>query len=291
MKLRYYSDDFDKERHEKKLELLNRIHNKWEIGIEIKRVRKRHGEIPNYGRPVAESSSEEAWKQDFRNNRALSQNLGPNRAPSDVFKSNSGNPQIASIIAIVDGPVQWGVQYQKGIEFLQEVLDEGEDVIEQVYTKGSESIHKQIQREFKEQKVLGKGEYRKDFTIGQSLVRNQDYKGKWSNFAKNHIQKEIDLLIKRDSVDWIIEIKPKFTSHQAEKALGQLMIYESIYSVEHPERKINKAVIFGALPNSGTAFDSGRLKAFQQIADIFQNQGVKIYMRHPGSKFKTLVNK
>lgn len=97
--------------------------------------------------------------------------------------------------------------------------------------------------------------------------------------------------MEKDNLDWIGKIKPQFTSGKAGKALGQLTIYKSIYSMENPKRTIKKAVVFGALTQSGLAFDAGKMEIFEQVAKIFHEKDVKVFMYHPEGKFKTLDSK
>lgn len=67
---------------------------------------------------------------------------------------------------------------------------------------------------------------------------------------------------------------------------------EPIYSMENPRRTIKKAVVFGALTHQpGLAFDAGKMEVFEQVAKIFHEKDVKIFMYHSGGKFKTLNSK
>jgi len=46
--IRYYADDFDEQRHERKIKLLNEIYNRHGIPVEIIRVQPKHGSISTF---------------------------------------------------------------------------------------------------------------------------------------------------------------------------------------------------------------------------------------------------
>ena len=118
IKIRYYADDFDEQRHERKIKLLNEIYNRHGIPVEIIRVQPKHGSISTFQGNIEYLSEKDAWKRDFSRNKDLSRNLG--EAPSRIFKSRSGkNLFIAGAVGVVaDGILQWAALYDEGIGFL-----------------------------------------------------------------------------------------------------------------------------------------------------------------------------
>ncbi|MGC8933503.1 MAG: zinc ribbon domain-containing protein, partial [Candidatus Methanodesulfokora sp.] len=89
IKIRYYADDYEQERHKKKVDLLNKIHERHGIAVEIVRVDPRHGPLLGFQGSIESIPEEEAWKRDFSRNRDLSRNIG--EQPSRVFKTRSGH--------------------------------------------------------------------------------------------------------------------------------------------------------------------------------------------------------
>lgn len=134
IKIRYYADDLSEQRHEKIIKLLNEIHNRHRILVEITRVRAWHGPISAFRGSIEYLSEEDAWKRDFCRNKDLSRNLG--EAPSKIFKSRSGNLFIAGTVGVVvDGILQWAALYDEGLDFLQRVLELGESAVRDVYAQ------------------------------------------------------------------------------------------------------------------------------------------------------------
>jgi len=178
IKIRYYADDLSEQRHEKIIELLNEIHNRHRIPVEITRVRAWYGPIFAFRGSIEYLSEEDAWKRDFCRNKDLSRNLG--EAPSKIFKSRSGNLCIAGTVGVVvDGILQWAAVYDEGLDFLQRVLELGNP---------------------KFGVVVGE--------LAESELEKYDWN--WRNFAKRMVEKEIDLVMENPEKDWIVEVKQEF---------------------------------------------------------------------------------
>jgi hypothetical protein len=196
IKIRYYADDLSEQRHEKITKLLNEIHNRHRIPVEITRVRAGHGPISAFRESIEYLSEESAWKRDFCRNKDLSRNLG--EAPSKIFKSRSGNLFIAGTVGVVvDGILQWAALYDEGLDFLQRVLELGESAVRDVYAPAEETegLHEKVVREFAEAQVVP-GNPKFGVVVGELAESElEKYDWNWRNFAKRMVEKEIDLVM------------------------------------------------------------------------------------------------
>ncbi|RSN71486.1 MAG: hypothetical protein DSO07_07160 [Thermoproteota archaeon] len=290
IKIRYYADDYDKQRHERKIELLNEIYNRHGIPVEITRVDPRHSPLPKFQGSIEEISEENAWKRDFSRNKDLSRNLG--EAPSRVFKTRSGNLAISSAVGVVvDGILQWAALYDDGLNFLQRVLDLGESAIKEVYTSREEAkdLHEKVVREFAEAGVIP-GNPKFGVIVGElSESELAKYDWDWRNFARRMVEKEIDLVMENPDRDWIIEVKPEFTSDNVEKGLGQLMLYEYLYRIKNPQKKIEKALVFAKVKITGTKFDYGKEESLKQMIEALRYYGINVWLRYGEKQFYKLT--
>lgn len=290
IKVRYYADDFEKQRHERKIELLNEIHIRHGIAVEITRVDSRHGTLPDFQGNLEEISEKEAWKRDFSRNRDLGRNIG--EQPSRIFKTRSGNIAIASAVGVVDGNLQWAVLYDQGVAFLGNVLEHGENAVKKVYTKEEkkENLHERAIREFVEAEVIP-GTPRYGVIVGSLAEKEMEkYDWRWRDFARRMVEKEIDLVIENHDKDWIIEVKPEFTSNNVEKGLGQVMLYERLYQLKNPNKKTEKVLVF-AKPYriTQTKFDYGKEESLKQIIEVLRSYGVHVWLRYNERKFQKLT--
>ena len=141
-RLRYYSDCYDKNQHEKIVGLLNSINKEWRIQVEIYRVNRKYN-ISNFTGRIEEISELEAYNRDFKRNIALSHNVG--RPPSKAFKTRSGNISITGCVGIYDDGLQWATTYSdKSIKFLEKVHKRGNEFLDSKYDKreiGKRKIH------------------------------------------------------------------------------------------------------------------------------------------------------
>jgi hypothetical protein len=290
IKIRYYADDYDKQRHERKIELLNEIYSTHRIPVEITRVDPRHGPLPKFQGNMEEISEEDAWKRDFSRNKDLSRNLG--EAPSRVFKTRSGNLAISSAVGVVvDEILQWAALYDEGLNFLQRVLDRGESAVKEVYTlrEEAEDLHEKVIREFAEAKVVP-GNPKFGVVVGE-LAESElaKYDWDWRNFAKRMVEKEIDLVMENPDKDWMIEVKPEFTSDNVEKGLGQLMLYEYLYRIKNPHKKIEKAPVFVKIKITRTKFDYGKEESLKQMMEALKYYGIDVWLRYDEKQFHKLT--
>jgi hypothetical protein len=257
IKIRYYADDLSEQRHEKIIELLNEIHNRHRIPVEITRVRAWYGPIFAFRGSIEYLSEEDAWKRDFCRNKDLSRNLG--EAPSKIFKSRSGNLCIAGTVGVVvDGILQWAAVYDEGLDFLQRVLELGNP---------------------KFGVVVGE--------LAESELEKYDWN--WRNFAKRMVEKEIDLVMENPEKDWIVEVKQEFTSDNVEKGLGQLLLYEYLYRTKNPQKKIEKALVLAKVKITGTKFDYGKLESLKQMIEALRYYGINVWLHYGEKKFYKLT--
>ena len=290
IKIRYYADDFEKKRHERKIELLNEIYNHHGIDIEITRVDPRHGLLPKFQGNMEEISEKEAWKRDFSRNRDLSRNIG--ERPSRIFKTRSGNIAIASAVGVVDGNLQWAALYDQGMNFLEKVLKEGESAVKEVYTKEEEreNLHERTIREFAEAGIIS-GSPKFGVIVGSLSEKEMEkYDRRWRDFARRMVEKEIDLVIESHDKDWIVEVKPEFTSNNVEKGLGQVMLYYYLYQIKNPHKKTGKVLVFAKpFRMTGMKFDYGKKESLKQMIEALKNYSVHVWFRYDEKKFQKLA--
>lgn len=125
VELRYYGDALEKEEHEKVVDLLNKINEKWDISVEIVRIRKEY-RISSFRGKIREESKIAAYNRDFSNNRILSRNIGV--APSKEFKTRGGTIVIQGVVGVVkNDTLQWATR--DGIGFLEDFLENGFDAV------------------------------------------------------------------------------------------------------------------------------------------------------------------
>lgn len=124
MRVRYYADAEVASWHEHMLQLLRTVHDEHGISIEIDRVEKRHGPITDFPGNVRQSTAEEVYKRDLKNNRALISTL--DERPSRAYK-RSGDLDVAGHVAIVNekGSVQWASTLQGYADGYGPGLEEG----------------------------------------------------------------------------------------------------------------------------------------------------------------------
>lgn len=106
MKIRYYADADVRGWHDHALRLLRTIHDDHAITVEIDRVEERYGPITDFPGDVRQTTPEDVYERDLKNNRALIDTI--DQRPSEAYK-RSGKLTIAGNVAVVDdeGIVQW----------------------------------------------------------------------------------------------------------------------------------------------------------------------------------------
>ena len=154
-----------------------------------------------------------------------------------------------------------------------------------------EDLHERTIREFVEAGIVP-GNPRFKVKVGKLSEKElEKYDEDWRNFARRVVEKEIDLVIESPDRDWIIEVKPEFTSDNVEKGLGQLMLYEYLYRIENPSKRTEKALIFSKPPKvTGTKFDYGKEEYLKQIIEAFKHYHINILLRVDEGKFINLTS-
>lgn len=106
MKVRYYAAPDVESWHTHTLRLLQTIHDKHDIAVEIDRVEERYSPVTEFPGDVRQTSAQEVYERDLKNNRDLIDTI--NQRPSKAYK-RSGTLDIAGNVAIVDdeGTVRW----------------------------------------------------------------------------------------------------------------------------------------------------------------------------------------
>jgi len=156
-------------------------------------------------------------------------------------------------------------------------------------------VHKWLIEEFKRQKVV-EGRYYEEYEIVDESGWNDPYR------YQGVLPRRIDLLIVTNKIDYICEFKTKLDAESIEKAVGQLMIYEKLYTrkCSKPVRKI--AVFYGedlaeeniekiARPGSVMWEMMNRRRAdLKVLAEIFDQLGITLYIYINGSFHKMNEN-
>jgi len=153
------------------------------------------------------------------------------------------------------------------------------------------NVHKWLIEEFKRQKVV-EGRYYEEYEIVDELEWNDPYR------YQRVLPRRIDLLIVTNKVDYICEFKTKLDAESIEKAVGQLMIYEKLYTRKCPKPVRKIAVFYGedlaeesiekiARPGSVMWEMMNRKRAdLKDLAEIFDQLGITLYIYINGSFHK-----
>jgi hypothetical protein len=106
MHLRYYADPPIREWREWAIELLETIEEQYGITVEIERVEQQYEPISEFTGTVRQSTAQEVYERDLKNNRAVIESTG--ERPSEAFK-RSGKLDLGGNVVVVDdgGAVQW----------------------------------------------------------------------------------------------------------------------------------------------------------------------------------------
>lgn len=150
MKLRYYADAPSYDDHEKIIDLLYTVSDKYGITVEIERVNNRYGSIQVFPGSICESSPEDVYDRDFHYNRTLGSNI--DESPSQAFKSGGRHVDINGYVGIIDNGLVWATTHQGDrigygpdvdaadttLGFLDQVANEGLDAIEETYMDESD---------------------------------------------------------------------------------------------------------------------------------------------------------
>lgn len=145
--LRYYAPDYDQNKHEKILQLLEEIKRKHGIEYEEIPVKKREW----YNRkPVM--TEREVYENHLKpQTRVIKSNDLDTETVAKKFKSRSGNIFVAGTIAVIDNKkVLWGTPFKQS-EFSEEILEKGRRLINKFqYGKEVKDIHSELFKRLKE---------------------------------------------------------------------------------------------------------------------------------------------
>lgn len=290
--LRYYAPTHKEDRHEKWKTLLSEIQSKH--GIEWKEeptASARGGIHYDWYSKSPETDEQEVWENELTRNQAITQNDPKGQRPSEKFKANSGNFHVQGTIAVVDPEhgVIHGERHGSGTEFLETVAENGEEVLSQLAATGKQgkSVHGQLVDTYAERAV---GQTFREYSVGESLAENEDYSRNQQRIAKNIVAKNVDLVVKGDSKTELVEAKGKFKSDQVEKALGQLLLYEDLYGLEHPDEEVELKAIFPE-PSFGLFGDVpmvGADEAINSLLRIFESHEIEVQFMDDEGQFRTV---
>jgi hypothetical protein len=106
MQLRYYADPPIRDWRDRAIDLLETIGNQHGIPVEIERVEPQYDPISGFSGTVRDSTAQEAYERDLKNNRTLIESTG--ERPSETFKRSS-TLELGGNVAVVgdDGVVEW----------------------------------------------------------------------------------------------------------------------------------------------------------------------------------------
>jgi hypothetical protein len=232
MKLRYYAPAYEERVHLEILQLLVQIKEKHSIEYEIIEIRKKESEYGSFPDPEHEK---EIYTKDFKPRaRTLMPRIGQNVARA--LRSRRGGFFIAGTIAAVErDKVEWFASYfdplystwksydekcPTSLGFLRMVLDKGVSLLQEVVSRGKESEHDKLIKEFINSNLLS-GKFEEEVPIGKAMIVVDKYGEK-----KEVGRKFVDLVCKTPNGNWIIEVEPELNA----TALGQVLIYADIYS-------------------------------------------------------------
>jgi hypothetical protein len=228
MKLRYYAPAY--EAHSEILSLLAQIKEEWGIEYEIIEIRKK-------GNYVDEEHEKEIYLKDFKPRaKTLKPRIGRNIAKALRSRGGRGHYYIAGTIALVEGgKVEWFACYSDPmyeiwksydekhpttLGFLKMVLVKGSSLLKEIISRGKESDHDKLTKEFINSNLL-QGKFEEEVPIGKAMITTNKYGEK-----KEVGRRSIDLICKTPREVWVIEVEPELNP----TALGQVLIYAELYS-------------------------------------------------------------
>lgn len=206
---------------------------------------------------IFNKSEEDIWKNDMLpQTRVIKKNT--RQSATEWLKARSGNLHVYGTLAVVEnGAVQWITKYGKVKKTLENILDQGEKGIEDLFEEIKEkpTDENAVLNNFIRSGLIS-GSMKREVEVGIKSVENKHKVGEYSyeqyEFAKNIIVKKIDIIIESENEIWLIEGKSRFDSKKAEEALGQVLIYEELYGIDYkPAKNLRKAVVFGTPLNIG----------------------------------------
>ncbi|MDI6884748.1 MAG: hypothetical protein QMD22_00060 [archaeon] len=267
MNLRYYSSerwDFELKDLFYVMNLLNKV-NERVCPVEV----------------ILDKSEEEIWKNDMLpQTRVIKKNTG--KTAAEWLKSGSGNLYVYGTLAVVEnGAVQWITKYEGVKETLEDILENPE--------KGIENLLDEIKEKPKDENAvlnnfiqsgLIRGQSKREVEVGIKHLEERYKERGWNekdyNSAKNLVAKKIDLVIENEDEIWLIEGKSEFESKKAEEALGQILLYEELYHIDHnPEKTIRKAVVFGESSNPHLFESLGEISLVEKA---FKRHEIKVFI-------------
>jgi hypothetical protein len=106
MQLRYYTDPPIREWRDWAIELLETIEEQHGITVEIEHVEQQYEHISEFTGTVRQSTAQEVYERDLKNNRAVIESTG--ERPSEAFKRNGTLELGGNVVVVGDGgTVQW----------------------------------------------------------------------------------------------------------------------------------------------------------------------------------------
>jgi len=298
MQIRYYADSSYEDDHETVLDLLREINEKWEIPVEIVRIRERHGPIGPFPGEIREDSIEDAFENDFEYNRDLSANTG--HTPKDAYQTKSGLITIAGSVGIVDPDLKWatmlsgeppdthsgGADDTYTISFLRSVLERGRPTMEEklqndALEDDSDGItDHSVLSEFVKAGVVeprADGNVYRGVTVGSSTLVEDDLSAGARRIAREVGTRSVGAVIEADR-DWVLEVRDEFNGTTFDAALGQAVVGDALYRADEqldPERT-QAAVLFGSFPSGIRLADEPQILA--ATAAIAGDLGVEVFV-------------
>ena len=259
MKLRYYADAPNSDDHERVLDLLHTIYDKYGTPIEIERVNKRWGWIQVFPGKVRDSSPEDVYDRDFHYNRTLGSNIG--QSPSKAFKSSGQHIDLDGYVGIIDDGLVWATMYRGDaigygpdldedsttLGFLDQVVKQGLDAIEEKYM-GDEERERSVIDQFLATDVID-GTVRQDVTVGSSLVPQELSPGIQSA-VEEIATRTIDAVIETEEADWVIHTAKMLDAPSLDTAVGHVIIRDQLYRQDNDLNieETKRAVVFNTFP-------------------------------------------
>lgn len=227
--LRYFAPHYDKEKHEKILEILREITAKHDIKTDIIQLRIVKSQFGEY---VDEEHEKEIYEKLFKPRaRLLKYRLGEPIRLLLRSRRGRGHFYISGIIAIARyEEIEWFApaypnffqEYDEdaSIGFLKAVLEKGIPLLEKLCeTSPPSKLETFVLQRFRELSPL-KGSFETEVKIGKGFVVKDKY-GKETRVA----QKSIDAVCHTSEEDWVLETKQtlNYTS------IGEILVYDYLY--------------------------------------------------------------
>jgi hypothetical protein len=223
--------------------LLDEIDHRHRVPYEIKELSRRAGIQPGTW-IVDDAEEKEVYERDFRPRAAILR-YRTGESVRKLLRSKSGGYFVAGTVTITqNGQVEWLASHSTAfprhdrdptIGFLKALLEDGPPLLERLTPPVPKGVPElKILDAFIASRPLD-GEYRREVRVGPRRFETPNGVMDW--------RKSIDLVCTNSRETWILEAKTALNY----EALGEVLTYDALYVLEHPDEEVKLGIICGAV--------------------------------------------